>query len=87
MLDADENAVWSLLLASGYLRVEQFELCDSGYSECKLKLTNWEVTAMFRRMVAEWFRQPASVSAYNTFMKAFLLGDVDAMDTYINRVA
>ncbi len=87
MLDADENAVWSLLLASGYLRVEEFEFSDSGYSECELKLTNWEVTAMFRRMVAEWFRQPASASAYNTLIKALLLGDVDAMNTYINRVA
>ena len=87
MLDADENALWSLLLASGYLRVEQFEFSDSGYPECELKLTNWEVTAMFRRMVAEWFRQPASASAYNTFIKALLLGDVDAMNTYINRVA
>ena len=86
MLDADENAVWSLLLASGYLRVEEFEFSDSGYPECELKLTNWEVTAMFRRMVAEWFRQPASASAYNTFIKALLLGDVDAMNTYINRV-
>lgn len=87
MLDADENAVWSLLLASGYLRVEEFEFSDSGYPECELKLTNWEVTAMFRRMVAEWFRQPASASAYNTFIKALLLGDLDAMNTYINRVA
>lgn len=87
MLDADESAVWSLLLASGYLRVEQFEFFDSGYPECELKLTNWEVTAMFRRMVAEWFRPPASASAYNTFIKAFLLGDADAMNTYINRVA
>ncbi len=87
MLDADENAVWSLLLASGYLRVEEFEFSDSGYPECELKLTNWEVTAMFRRMVAEWFRQSASVSAYHTFIKALLLGDVDAMNTYINRVA
>ena len=86
MLDADENAVWSLLLASGYLRVEEFEFSDSGYPECELKLTNWEVTAMFRRMVAEWFRQPASASAYNTLIKALLLGDVDAMNTYINRV-
>ena len=87
MLDVDENAVWSLLLASGYLRVEEFEFSDSGYPECELKLTNWEVTAMFRRMVAEWFRQPASASAYNTLIKALLLGDVDAMNTYINRVA
>ena len=64
-LDADENAVWSLLLASGYLQAEQLAFLDSGYPECELKLTNWEVTAMFRRMVAEWFRLPASASAYN----------------------
>lgn len=87
MLDADENAVWSLLLASGYLRVEHFEFFDSGYPECELRLTNREVAMMFRRMVAGWFKHPASVSAYNTFIKAFLLGDVDAMNTYINRVA
>lgn len=87
MLDNDENAVWSLLLASGYLRVEQFEFLDSGYPECELKLTNWEVTTMFRRMVAGWFKQPPYPSAYNTFIKALLLGDVDAMNTYINRVS
>lgn len=29
----------------------KFEFLDSGYPECRLKLTNWEVTAMFRRMV------------------------------------
>jgi len=84
-LDADENAVWSLLLASGYLQAEQLAFLDSGYPECELKLTNWEVTAMFRRMVAEWSKLPAS--AYNTFVKAFLSGDVDAMNTYMNRVA
>lgn len=87
MLDTDENAVWSLLLASGYLRVEHFDFSDSGYPECELRLTNREVTMMFRRMVAGWFKHPASTSAYNTFIKAFLLGDVDAMNTYINRVA
>ena len=87
MLDNDENAVWSLLLASGYLRVEQFEFLDSGYPECELKLTNWEVTTMFRRMVAGWFKQPPYPSAYNTFIRALLLGDVDAMNTYINRVS
>ena len=84
-LDSSEDAVWSLLLASGYLRLEKFEINQKGYPEYELKLTNREVTIMFEKMIDGWFKQ--SASAYNTFIKAFLLGDVDAMNIYMNRVA
>lgn len=86
-LDGDENSVWSLLLASGYLRVENYKFYNSGYPECELKLTNREVTVMFRQIINGWFRLPASASAYNTFIKALLAGDKKAMNRYMNRVA
>ncbi len=51
----EEAAVWSLLLASGYLKVEKFEAYMTNFGEWKqeyeLKLTNFEVKVMFRNMV------------------------------------
>ncbi len=87
-LDSDERAVWSLLLASGYLKVKNFRSYTSEFGEWKqeyeLKLTNFEVKVMFRGMVRKWFA--GSSSNYNDFIKALLLGDLKAMNTYMNRV-
>lgn len=87
-LSSKENAVWSLLLASGYLKVKHFELQETTLGEWKekyeLELTNFEVRVMFKRMVKDWFDIPSS--NYNYFVKALLLGDVKAMNTYMNRV-
>lgn len=84
-LDCSEDAVWSLLLASGYLCLEQYNLNKRGYTEYELKLTNKEVFILFEKMIDGWFKQ--SASSYNAFIKALLLGDVDAMNICINRVA
>ena len=88
-LDTNEHAVWSLLLASGYLKVKRFETCRIEFGEWKqiyeLELTNFEVRVMFHNMVHEWF---GSVSSdYNDFIKAMLADDLKAMNGYMNRVA
>ncbi len=84
-LDYSQSAVWSLLLASGYLRVESCERPPYGSWKYGLKLTNREVRLMFERMIDGWFRD--YTPHYNTFIKALLLGDLDAMNLYMNRVA
>ena len=87
-LDMSERAVWSLLLASGYMKVLSYEKYDpmgESLPEYELTLTNLEVRLMFRNMVTQWFSQ--AESDYNDFLKALLLGDVDAMNEYMNRVA
>ena len=89
MLDHDEKAIWSLLLASGYMKVKSLNIrqYETGEweNEYELELTNLEVRMVLRRMVRNWF---ASVdSDYNDFIKALLLGDVKAMNHYMNRVA
>lgn len=89
LLDSNEQAVWSLMLASGYLKVKKFETYTSEFGEWKeeyeLELTNFEVKATFRSMVRKWF---GSVRAdYNDFIKALLLNDIKAMNIYMNRVA
>lgn len=86
-LSRKKNAVWSLLLASGYLKVKNYEIYTTEYGEWKeeyeLELTNFEVRVMFRRMVGGWFD---ASSNYNDFIKALLLGDLKAMNTYMNKV-
>ena len=85
-LDSDEAAIWSLLLASGYLKVEHYwmdlDMEKEGY---ELKLTNREVRMMFKNMIKGWFKE--CLPEYNDFIKALLLGDVEAMNEYMNRVA
>lgn len=85
-LDRKNSAVWSLLLASGYLRVENHVFYEeSGKTEYDLKLTNKEVRLMFEQMIEDWFME--YTPAYNLFIKALLLNDLDAMNEYMNRVA
>lgn len=88
-LDNDESAIWSLMLASGYLKVLDYEKGDEAeYGQepmYELALTNYEVEQMFRKMIRSWFK-PAK-AAYNYFVKALFLGDVKAMNTYMNKVS
>ena len=82
----DESAIWSLLLASGYLKVEKHTMnMEWGIEKYELSLTNKEVRIMFRNMIKGWFRK--SVSAYNAFVKALLRADIKSMNGYMNRVA
>ncbi len=87
-LDGSEQAIWSLLLASGYLKVVSYEeYDDEALQEPKyeLTLTNLEVRVMFQNMIRLWFGE--ATADYNDFVKALLLGNVKAMNNYMNRVA
>ena len=84
-LKTNKDAVWSLLLASGYLRIEEFRtegrLNKKIYS---LKLTNYEVEQMFGTMIERWFG--GADVPYNEFINAMLSGDIESMNEYMNRV-
>lgn len=85
-LDNDEDAVWSLLVAGGYLKVLDREPKVSGRPQMyTLDITNAEVRDMFYDLVRGWFR--ANKSEYNGFIQALLLCDTDAMNDYMNDVA
>lgn len=84
-LNENESSIFSLLLASGYLKVKNHEMLRSGRQSYELTLTNQEVMIMFRNMIRDWFQK--SASAYNAFIKALLVNDVEAMNTYMNKVA
>ncbi len=85
-LPAKKNGIWSLLLASGYLKVSGTEFSErTGRQKYWLTLTNREVRLMFEAMIHDWFADPDD--AYNDFIKALLRDDVKAMNHYMNKVA
>lgn len=84
-LSKSTQAVWSLLLASGYLKVAEItRKTPDSYPDYHLTLTNHEVKLMFFRMVEEWF---AEGSEFNEFISSMFRGDVRGMNYYMNRVA
>ncbi|MCI8646967.1 MAG: AAA family ATPase [Firmicutes bacterium] len=94
-LDGDDEAVWSLLLASGYLKIAGYagkeDESQSWEQGCvmsavyKLTLTNLEVRKMFYSMVRGWFGKVKS--NYNDFITSLLAGDIKGMNRYMNSVA
>lgn len=87
-LDNDENAIWSLFLAGGYLKVENYTLNENtGIDLYELSLTNKEVQIMFQKMIKKWFSASGSGTVYNGFIKAMLTNDLKAMNIYMNKVA
>ncbi len=87
-LGKKSDAIWSLMLASGYLKALDVQEAETRFGQKRwhytLGLTNFEVEIMFENLIHDWFGE--TESAYNTFIKALLLGDVDAMNDYMNRV-
>lgn len=85
-LDTDERAVWSLLVAGGYLKVDEVEyrgeLLEPWYH---LSITNLETRSMFANMFKGWFGVVAS--NYNEFVRAMIYGDLEAMNHYMNDMA
>lgn len=88
-LDENPEAIWSLLLASGYLKVTSFDKLDEVSMDedpmYELELTNLEVYRMFRSMVQGWFM--TAKRDYNGFVTALLTDDIKSMNKYMNSVA
>ncbi len=84
-LNHNESAIWSLLLASGYLRVERFFFDQEWLrEEYDLVLTNREVRFMFQKMFRNWFTGDGC--GYNEFVEALLRDDLEEMNIYMNQV-
>lgn len=84
-LSKQKNAIWSLLLASGYLKVDMIvQETPEDDKIYRLKFTNFEVKKMFYRIVESWFDESGE---FNEFISAMFRGDVRSMNHYMNKVA
>ena len=89
-LEGNEDAVWSLLLATGYLKVmdtESFAGDRENEPYYTLALTNREVRMMFKNMVRGWFSGDHVQTVYNDFIQAMLDDNVRMMNAFMNQVA
>ena len=85
-LEKGEEAVWSLLLASGYLKAMSAALnTDRMEMEYELKLTNMEVRLMFLQLIRSWFGICREM--HNGFLRALISDDLEGMNAYMNEVS
>ena len=82
-LDNNEDAIWSLLVASGYLKILNSQ--DLEEEDVEITITNLEVQKMFEKMVKTWFA--GEKMNYNGFIKAMLSDDLEAMNHYMNEIS
>ena len=87
-LDTDPEAVWSLLLTTGYLKIihamTEKEAADLDSERLyTMALTNREVRRMFSRMIQSWFAQTGGLSRFTDVM---LRGDVESMEERLNDI-
>jgi Predicted AAA-ATPase/PD-(D/E)XK nuclease superfamily len=75
-LDNNESALWSLLLASGYLKAIK-AVPEEDLMNCTLLFPNNEVAIVYRSMFNEWFRNKMGQGNYQQFLDDFLLGNVE----------
>ena len=85
-LQDNDEAVWSLLLASGYLKISDRNI-DENYAEdtCLLSVTNLETRRMFEKMLASWLKSTGAPG--NAFIRSLLSGELRAMNAYMNDIA
>lgn len=90
-LDDSEEAIWSLLLASGYLKVLQVIEKDTDFGGIErtyeLTLTNVEVIQMFAKFIKGWFHNKGNSENYNEFVRSLLQNNVKKMNTFMNKIA
>ena len=85
-LGKKKNAIWSLLLASGYLKVDK--VCMDEQTDryiYYLSITNREVRMMYENMIRDWFSDEDV--PYNEFVRALLRDDVKEMNHYMNDIS
>ena len=87
-LDTDPEAVWSLLLAMGYLKIiHAMTEKEAADLDCRrmytLSLPNQEVRRMFFGMIQNWFKPGGGLTK---FAKALLDGDTRGVNVTLNNL-
>lgn len=82
-LENSPDAVWSLLLAAGYVKADRVTFY--GTTECDLSITNRETVLLFDKMVQGWFA--SSLEERSILIRALKNDDIETMNQYMNCIA
>ncbi len=85
LISKNESGIYSLLLAAGYLKIDDVISNQGIRKKVTVSLTNYEVKQAFEDMIKRWFEDDSI--RYNDFIKALLLNDVKYMNRFMNDVA
>lgn len=68
-LTKNSDALWSLLLFSGYLTLVEKKFSGTGTRvECLLKTPNQEIAALYQDIILEWFDASLGYTGYKNFL-------------------
>ena len=84
-LDSDNDAIWSLMLAAGYLKVEKIEADEYDTDVYTLNVANRETVRFLRDMISRWFSKYKGLY-YSDFIESFLKGDIEEMNICMNDI-
>ena len=73
-LDKNPDAVWSLLLFSGYLTINT---AASYGTPCRLRIPNVEVGELYKTMILDWFKTTIHETKYRLLLTSLTSRDVD----------
>ena len=73
-LEKSPNAVWSLLLYSGYVTIDALPL---ERSLCRLRIPNIEVWDLYNTMILDWFKTTIHEHKYHMLLDSLTKGDID----------
>jgi len=81
-LEKREEALWSLLLYAGYLKVLSSEVLESRFV-AQIAIPNREVSFAYHKIVEDWFSTAINLESYDRFIKTIIDGDIDRFKAYI----
>ncbi len=82
-IEKSEEALWSLLLYAGYLKVLSSEL--HGFQlVAKMAIPNKEVGFVYDKIIATWFSKAISFDSYNRFIQSLADEDMDKFKIYLS---
>lgn len=82
-IETSEEALWSLLLYAGYLKVLSSELRGSRLV-AKIAIPNREVGFVYDKIVEQWFSTVISLDSYDKFVQSLAKGDIDIFKAYVS---
>ena len=83
-LENDKNAVWSLLLFSGYFKVIHIESKDV-LLQCELAVPNQEIMSLYRDIIRKWLSEPLDNTQYLEFLLSLTEGRVEEFEDRLQR--
>lgn len=84
-LEANESAIWALLLMSGYLKATVIKE-EGTHTLCQLQIPNKEVKDLYRSFIAEWLSGVNNASVFNQFLNNLLTGNIIDFESQLKEI-